>query len=489
MKLDYKDSYQSQRQQPSRRPQPTQQQTKFISNLPHILKSWRLHTFIIVSACISSFIFLFESEKSEASAPLEHTNSLSTQSFSEQASQLNRFDLNLPGQNIIQRQENPVSAPQQPSKNKALKESAWQSAKVKPGDSLARIAYRHEIASVDIHNLMQTGEDTQVLTRIKPGEEIRFVKNPQGQLKELEYDITETERLHITRSGNDFTSSIIDRPFEVIENRRSAVIDNSLYEAAKSSGLSDNVIMEMANIYGYDIDFALDIRKGDRFTVIWEEYYRDGEKIQDGDIVATEFVNNNRTIRAVKYTDDTGKSDYYTPDGKSLRKAFLRSPVHFTRISSKFNPNRLHPIFKTKRPHRGVDYAAKTGTPIYSAGDGKVIHRGKKGGYGNTVIIQHGNKYNTLYAHMSSYNRKVRNGSRVKQGQVIGYVGSTGWATGPHLHYEFRINGVHRNPLTVKLPSAEPLAKKYRDDFALAIKPLMSQLDILGKTQLASFDQ
>jgi murein DD-endopeptidase MepM/ murein hydrolase activator NlpD len=244
--------------------------------------------------------------------------------------------------------------------------------------------------------------------------------------------------------------------------------------------------MELANIFGWDIDFALDIRKGDRFTVLYEEMYVDGEDIGNGTILAAEFVNQGKRYHAVRYTDAGGKTDYYSLDGKSMRKAFLRTPVEFSRISSGFSLGRKHPILNKIRAHKGVDYAAATGTPIKVTGDGKIIFRGKKGGYGNTIIVQHGSKYSTLYAHMSKYRSGLTTGSRVKQGQIIGYIGSSGLATGPHLHYEFRVNDVHRDPLRVKLPGAEPLASKYREDFNKKAEALLAQLDLVRDVQLAS---
>ncbi len=430
--------------------------------------NWRLHSVLLASAGVSSLLFLLESNDSQASAA----------ALAQVApdSALSRAELALP--------EHAPAVDNSINIQPAV-QNQWHSATVKSGDTLARIAHRKGINAREIHQLMQTGKTINAITRIRPGESIRYQKNAAGELLALSYNLSETERLRVSKQDGKFNVSIADRPYEIHQNHASGRIENSMYGSAIKAGLSDSLVMEMANIFGYDIDFALDVRKGDSFNLVWDEYYRDGEKIKDGPILAAEFVNNGRTVRAVRFTDAQGRSDYYTPEGKSLRKAFLRSPVHFTRISSKFNPNRLHPIYKTKRPHRGVDYAAKTGTPIYAAGDGKVIFRGKQRGYGNVVIVQHGNKYNTLYAHMSKFNRKVRNGSRVKQGQTIGYVGQTGWATGPHLHYEFRVNGVHRNPLTVKLPTAQPLPKQYRKEFATTSQPLLAQLDILGRTQLA----
>ena len=252
--------------------------------------------------------------------------------------------------------------------------------------------------------------------------------------------------------------------------------------------MSDGLIMGLAGIFGWDIDFALDIRQGDSFTVFYEELYLEGEKVGDGNIIAAEFVNNNHTYRAYRYTDSNNKTEYYSPDGKSMRKPFMRTPVDLARISSHFNLRRRHPVLNKIRAHRGVDYAASTGTAIKATGDGKVMHRGKKGGYGNTIILRHGNTYTTLYAHMSKYARKTSVGSRVKQGQIIGYIGSTGLATGPHLHYEFRVNGVHRNPLKVKLPSANPLPDSEMDRYQASIQPMIVQLDAYTQNALVMRD-
>ena len=244
--------------------------------------------------------------------------------------------------------------------------------------------------------------------------------------------------------------------------------------------------MELAGIFGWDIDFVLDIRQGDQFTVLYEELYLDGENIGNGDILAAEFVNQGKKYQAIRYTDKGGKTDYYSLDGKSMRKAFLRSPVEFSRISSGFSLGRKHPILNKIRAHKGVDYAASRGTPIKATSNGKIVHQGNKGGYGKTIIIQHGTKYSTLYAHMSNYRKCLKQGSRVKQGQIIGYIGSSGLATGPHLHYEFRVNGVHRDPLRVKLPGAEPLDKQYIDDFMTKAESLVAQLDLVRGVQVAS---
>ncbi|KPK40462.1 MAG: peptidase M23, partial [Gammaproteobacteria bacterium SG8_47] len=254
--------------------------------------------------------------------------------------------------------------------------------------------------------------------------------------------------------------------------------------AGQRAGLSDNLIMELAAIFGWDVDFALDIREGDEFAVIYEEHFLDGEKLRDGAIIGAEFVNQGQRYQAVRYTDPEGRGDYFTPDGMSMRKAFLRTPVEFSRISSRFG-TRKHPVLNKFRAHKGVDYAAPQGTPIKAAGDGKVIFAGTKGGYGRTAIIQHGGRYSTLYAHMSKFARGVRSGKYVRQGQTIGYVGSSGLATGPHLHYEFRVNGVHRNPLTVKLPEAAPISAALKSDFIDHADRLTRQLNAHRESRIA----
>jgi murein DD-endopeptidase MepM/ murein hydrolase activator NlpD len=357
--------------------------------------------------------------------------------------------------------------------------------KIKNGDSLASIFKDHDLSANLLHRIVHSSKTAKKLTAIRPGEMLYVDLDDEQNFLGLRLEQSKIKSLKITAIDDGFEATELSREVEVRTNHVGGMIQNSFYLAAKQAGLSERLIMQMAGIFGWDIDFALEIRSGDRFTVIFEEDYLDGEKLRDGPILAAEFVNKGRTYRALLYTDEKGRSDYYSPDGRSMRKAFLRAPVDFRRISSRFTRERYHPVLGKKRPHRGVDYAAKTGTPIKAAGDGKIIHRGTKGGYGKTVIIKHGQTYTTLYAHLSRYNKKAKRGSKVKQGQVIGYVGSTGLATGPHLHYEFRVNGVHRNPLTVKLPAAEPIAKKYRDDFQLKIEPLISQLELINRTLVA----
>ena len=376
--------------------------------------------------------------------------------------------------------------PAEPQDNTPAAQHEWTEAKVRRGENLSVLFNREGINKSEVYKAVHSGPEAKNLRYLHPGDIIRFEKNAQGELLALQFDIDLENYLQIDRSNDRLEASLHRYDVETRLAHASGEIQSSLFLDAAKSGLSQNLIMELANIFGWDIDFVLDIRQGDRFMVIYEEVYKEGEKIKDGDIVAAEFINQGKTYRALKYTNPvTGSSGYYSPDGKSMRKAFLRSPVNFSRISSRFTTRRYHPLLHKFRAHKGVDYAAKRGTPVLAAGDGKVIFRGRKGGYGNAIILQHGQGYTTLYGHLNNFNRTARLGSKVKQGQVIGYVGSTGLATGPHLHYEFRVNGVHRNPLTVKLPASRPIPKRYMDNFLLNTRGYVAQLDVLSRTVLA----
>ncbi len=358
------------------------------------------------------------------------------------------------------------------------------SSTIKQGDSLSAVFNKQGIGASVLYKIMTEAKDSKRLKTIQSGQRFDFVFNESNDLIQLLYypNITQTYQFTKNDQGK-FESSTTTNPLEAIPVYREGVINSSLFLAAANSDIPVNVIMNMVSIFGWDIDFALDIRKGDSFKLIYDELYQDGEMIKTGQILAAEFTNRDKIFQAVLYTDPTGRSNYYSPDGKSMRKAFLRNPVKFSRISSRFTTKRWHPVLSKWRSHKGVDYAAPRGTPIYAAGDGKIIHAGKKGGYGRAVIIQHGGKYTTLYAHLNGYNKNTRRGKRVKQGQIIGYVGSSGLATGPHLHYEFRVSGVHRNPLTVKLPAAKPINKKYKADFNATKDKRLKMLKIMGNAQ------
>ena len=357
--------------------------------------------------------------------------------------------------------------------------------KVGRGDTMEKLFRRN---GLDIGHLMQIArldEAKKQFRRIKPGD-VYEITHDEGQVISVYSELGLTSALQIEKGEQGFTASVVERPIEIRKRHAYGVIESSLFESAATAGLSDRTIMNVAGIFAWDVDFILDIRTGDNYYVQYEEIWQDGEYVTDGEIIAAEFNNNGRQMRAVRFKDSDNNTDYFTPEGNSVRKAFIRAPVDFTRISSNFNPNRRHPVLNTIRAHRGVDYAAPRGTPIKAAGDGKVIFRGTKSGYGKVVILQHGGNITTLYAHLSGFNAKARLGTRVRQGQTIGYVGMTGLATGPHLHYEFRLNGVHRNPRTVPLPDADPIASKYRDRFLAEAAPILEELEQFKRTKLAS---
>ena len=388
-----------------------------------------------------------------------------------EASLATSVNLNLPPQQVA---EPPTEVVAEPELNK-------KSVTVRSGDTLAAIFKREGFSARELHDIMQLGKLTAPLKNIKPSQILEFSSDTEGKLAGLSYKTDVIHTLSITLGDDGFSALEEIRTPEIRLTHARETIENSLYLSGQKAGLNDNMIMELAGIFGWDIDFALDIRKGDNFTVLYEEKYLDGEKIGYGDIVAAQFTNRGKIFEALRFVDPEGNSQYFTPDGKSMRKAFLRSPVDFRRISSRFTRERYHPVLGKKRPHKGVDYAAATGTPIKAAGDGKIIFRGTKGGYGTTVVLQHGTQYTTLYAHLSSFKRGQRNGSHVKQGDIIGFVGSSGLATGPHLHYEFRVNGTHRNPLTVKFPDASPIEEKHRKLFMAQTQPLLAQLNTLSR--------
>lgn len=356
--------------------------------------------------------------------------------------------------------------------------------KIKRGDTLDALFRRNDLDLGHLAMIVRLPEAAPHLKKLIPGDEFQ-IEHDEGSLVSLYRELDLTSALKVTKDETGFAAEILDRPIEVRKKQAYGRIDSSLFESAIAAGLPDKLIMNLAGIFAWDVDFVLDIRGGDDYYIQFEEIYQDGKYVTDGEIVAAEFNNNGRTFQAIRFVDKDGRSDYYTPEGLSVRKAFVRAPVDFSRISSSFNPRRRHPILNTIRAHRGVDYAAPSGTPIKAAGDGKVIFRGKKNGYGNAIIVQHGGNITTLYAHMSRFNNSSRVGRRVVQGQTIGYVGKSGLATAPHLHYEYRLNGVHRNPRTVKLPQADPIKNEYRADFLAAAAPILDELSQYKRTQVA----
>lgn len=359
---------------------------------------------------------------------------------------------------------------------------------IKLGDTLSSIFAALHLPPQTLAKVLASGKDARQLLKIKGGEKLLFTLAPGSQLSSLRYDLDISRQLVVEANGDQYKTSIETTKLEMQLQRASAKIDSSLFAAAQEAGLADNITLELAKIFGWDIDFALDIRKGDSFSVLYEEMYRDGIRVKNGAIVAAEFTNQGKAYRAIRYRDSQGRIDYYAPDGRALRKAFFRTPVDFTRISSTFSLGRYHPLLNRIRAHKGVDYAAPTGTPVKATADGRVGSVGTNAGYGNVIVLSHGKQYSTLYAHLSRFARGIHNGSPVKQGEVIGYVGQTGLATGPHLHYEFRVNGAHRNPLSIKTTPVEPLPARELAAFQHYAKTQLATLNGTADDTLALND-
>jgi len=365
---------------------------------------------------------------------------------------------------------------EQANKQSQIKQWRWQEETVRSGDNLSAIFQRASASTTSMYRLLENPDLAQQLKHIFPGQKFRFAYDDDEQLKAIQYVISRLEYIDFNAQDDGrFSAEHIKVQPDVQLSYRSATIDDSLFLAGQKSGIPQNLIMQLADVFSGVIDFVYDPRKGDSFDVLFEEKFIDGEKIGTGNLLAASYHGKSETYTAYRYDDGNGKVGYYNADGVSMRKAFLRAPLDFTRISSNFNPGRLHPVFKTTRPHRGIDYAAPTGTPVFAAGDGRVTQSGYNSANGNYVFISHGTAYVTKYLHLNK--RYVKTGQQVKQRTVIGAVGSTGYATGPHLHYEFLVNGVHRNPRTVlnKLPSAEPIAKNELARFQEKIHTLQLQ--------------
>lgn len=371
----------------------------------------------------------------------------------------------------------------------------WTNVTVKSGDNLALIFQRLKIPAADLQAIVDLGSEVKSLRKILPGQEIAFNLSTTGELKSIRYKANAFDTLHIDRDEAGFAATWEAATPEIRMVFQSAQITRqspSLYHAGKSAGLSDNVIMKLSYIFQWDISFALDLREGDSFSLMYEDVYVDGKRVKEGNILAATFINAGKSHEAVRYTNLDGRSSFYSPNGLSMRKAFLRDPVHFSHVSSSFNLRRLHPIHKRVMPHRGIDYAARKGTPVLAAGDGKIKIRRQNNASGKYVVIQHGEQYTTKYLHLSGFARGIKPGKQVSQGDTIGYVGATGWATAAHLHYEFLVNGVHRNPKTVALPKALPVPQDEMARFRSQTSPLMAQLGDSTNTRLAaaaSFNQ
>lgn len=363
----------------------------------------------------------------------------------------------------------------------AFTDDLWDSVTVKSGQNLDTIFRQQGFEVSLLHRILKLNDDCKGLTKIRPGDVFDFKRDDEGRLVEMRYPVGEDRYLLVRQVADELFADSLPRQMhtEVIEAE--GVITSSLFMAGKDAGLTDAKTMDLANIFGWDIDFVQDLRAGDRFFLVYEKIYRDGEFLRDGQILGATFVNQGERFQAVWF-DNGEVAEYYAPDGRNMKKAFLRAPLNFSYISSQFNPKRMHPVLKRIRPHNGIDYYAPAGTPVYAAGAGVVTRAGYSAANGNHVFIKHANGIETKYLHFSK--KAVNQGQKVKQGQTIGYVGSTGLATGPHLHYEFVLNGVHRNPRTVPLPKVEALQGDMLVTFQHNAAPMLTQLSRLESASL-----
>ncbi len=354
----------------------------------------------------------------------------------------------------------------------------WREERIQRGDTVGRVLARLGVDDPEAFAFLRTDPAARPLYQLLPGKPLRVLTDDRGTLLGLRFDAGNGLQLAVARDGDRLTATSVPGDIEVRWAMAAGEIRSSLFGAADAAGLPDAVTLQLADVFAGDIDFYKDIQRGDRFAVVYEMRMRDGEPAGPGRIVAAEFENRGKTYRAFLWRDADGSQDYYAADGAALRRAFLRSPMQFSRMTSGFSSARFHPILQTWRAHRGVDYAAPVGTPIRATGSGKVLFAGRQEGYGNVIELRHQGAFSTLYAHLSRLAPQVKTGARVAQGEVIGFVGQTGWATGPHLHYEFRIAGVQRNPLTIALPGGDPLPPAHRAIFAARIEPAVAQLAI-----------
>jgi len=362
-----------------------------------------------------------------------------------------------------------------------VKKAPWQRLIIRKNDNLQTILKRHHFMD-SYYELIQLPLIKQHLKQLHPHEKIYVLTNKKQALQKLVYLINHEQHLEVIRQNGKFQAKLISRKLTKRTDITTLTIHRSLLTAAHNAGLPYNMILKLSKIFSWKINFSKQIRPGDKLIVMYNQYYAHDKRIKTGKLLAARLVCHQKTYEAIRYSYQHGKIDYYTPKGKSLKKAFLRAPVKYKYVSSPFNSRRMHPILHIVRPHEGVDLAAPTGTPIHAASDGEIIFRGRRGGYGKAIIIRHSHHISTLYAHMSRFSKHYHIDSRVKEGDVIGYVGQTGLATGPHLHYEYRINGVHYDPMKVKLPNANPVPKKYRPAFIAYANRITKTLDQYSTT-------
>lgn len=368
------------------------------------------------------------------------------------------------------------------------KQSFWREERIQRGDTVAGLLSRLDVNNENVQAFLSEAKHAQALHQLKPGKTLQARTTEEGELLSLRYHYGGNTMLLVEKQGDRFQASEQALPLERQVVMSSGQIRSSLFAATDAANMPDAIAIQMADMFSTDIDFHRDLQRGDSFTVVYEAFFHKGELVKTGHILAAEFVNSGKAYRAVHFQDRDGHGGYYTPDGKNLRKAFLRSPLEFSRITSGFSSARYHPVLKEWRAHKGVDYGAPSGTRVKATADGSVAFVGRQNGYGNLIVLQHQGRFETVYGHLSGFANGLRKGQRVSQGDVIGFVGMTGLATGPHLHYEFKVAGVQRNPLSIDMPVAFPIAASQKNEFNRNTQPLLARLELLRGTNLAALD-
>lgn len=357
--------------------------------------------------------------------------------------------------------------------------ASWKTVEVQPGQTLSEIFQSQGFGGADLARVMASGKDTGALKTLHPGDEVAFLTNAKGQLQGFRYSPDSATQVTLTaQADGSMKAQVTAFPVERRVHFAHGVVEGSLFAAGEKAGLSETMVLKLADVFKYDIDFIKDLQKGDRFTVVYDDVYRDGKYSGAGNILAAEFVNDGHRYTAYRFKQSDGSVAYFSEDGRPLRKGLLRTPVSFTRVSSTFGM-RKDPVLGYTRLHKGVDYAAPIGTPVHAAGDGVIVRRGWVHGYGNFIEIKDTAKYSTAYGHMSRFASGLHVGSHVTQGEVIGYVGETGFATGPHLHYEVRVDGKPENPLTVTMPKPQPLSGKLMAEFKEQTSPMVARIQMI----------
>lgn len=392
----------------------------------------------------------------------------------------------VPTQVVVQ----PVPLPEPQSTDVADADSFdfWTEERILRGDTLASLLDRLGVAAEEKTDILAAGRQSAALQRLAPGRTVLARVTATGRLLLLRYLASDDRLVTLNRIEGRFEVKEAQVKLEARPIMRSGEIRSSLFGATDAADIPDSIASQMAEIFSGEIDFHRDLRRGDRFSVVYEAYYYNGNLIKTGRLLSAEFVNQGKAHRAVYFRDSSGRDGYFTPQGQSLKRAFLKSPIPFSRISSGFTSARFHPVLQQWRAHRGIDYAAPTGTPVRAVADAVVSFAGWQNGYGNIVVLEHHKPYSSAYAHLSRFAPGVKKGKRISQGDIIGYVGATGLATGPHLHYEFRVAGVQRDPQSLSLPIAFTLDGRERTRFLAESRPLVNRLDLLAGTNLASFD-